>query len=398
MSLGSVPLDGARGWDDDVSSEMLARGLARAVSRELRSTKVTSRVVPFAFGAAGMTTTTTASTTLCVLTHEKLVDSRPIAERLRAETPSAFDIVVGSRVEEFDDAISGAGEARDVALLWWFAPRALAEGVMTAAARAERSERVRWMHSGSAGVEHLLAIPSVKGHSSVMTNARGAFSASLGEWGVFACMYFAKRVDEMRAAQRESRWIRTTVGMIQGKEMLVVGYGDIGQHVARRAKAMGMRVSAVRRTPEKTDPRDEHVERVVGFQSLKEAVAKADYVVVALPATKETDKLIDGDVLNAMKETSVLVNVGRGSTIDEDALVDALSNKKIAGAALDVFAVEPLPSDHPFYKLENCLMSFHCADLTSDYHDLALDCFIQHAKEYVEGKPFTNVVDKELGY
>ena len=114
MSLGSVPLDGARGWDDDVSSEMLARGLARAVSRELRSTKVTSRVVPFAFGAAGMTTTTTASTTLCVLTHEKLVDSRPIAERLRAETPSAFDIVVGSRVEDFDDAISGAGEGRDV--------------------------------------------------------------------------------------------------------------------------------------------------------------------------------------------------------------------------------------------------------------------------------------------
>ena len=158
------------------SSEMLARGLARAVSRELRSTKVTSRVAPFAFGAAGMTTTTTASTTLCVLTHEKLVDSRPIAERLRAETPSAFDIVVGSRVEDFDDAISGAGEARDVALLWWFAPRALAEGVMTAAARAERSERVRWMHSGSAGVEHLLAIPSVKAHSSVMTNARGAFS------------------------------------------------------------------------------------------------------------------------------------------------------------------------------------------------------------------------------
>ena len=229
------------------SSEMLARGLARAVSRGLRSTKVTSCVVPCAFGAAGMTTATTASTTLCVLTHEKLVDSRPIAERLRAETPSAFDIVVGSRVEDFDDAISGAGEGRDVALLWWFAPRALAEGVMTAAARAERSERVRWMHSGSAGVEHLLAIPSVKGHSSVMTNARGAFSASLGEWGVFACMYFAKRVDEMRAAQRESRWIRTTVGMIQGKEMLVVGYGDIGQHVARRAKAMGMRVSAVRR-------------------------------------------------------------------------------------------------------------------------------------------------------
>ena len=377
---------------------MLARRLARDVSRRLVSSTVASRVVPFASLGASMSSSSSPATTLCVLTHEKLLKSRPIAERLRAETPSAFDVVVGSRVEDFDDAIAGAGEARDVALLWWFAPRELAEGVMATAARAKRSERVRWMHSGSAGVEHLLAIPSVKAHASVMTNARGAFSASLGEWGVFACMYFAKRADEMRAAQRESRWIRTTVGMIQGKEMVIVGYGDIGQHVARRAKAMGMRVSAVRRSPEKTDPRDEHVERVVGFQSLKEAVTKADYVVVALPATKETDKLIDGDVLSAMKETSVLVNVGRGSTVDEDALVDALANKKIAGAALDVFAVEPLPSDHPFYKLENCFMSFHCADLTSDYHDLALDCFIQHAKEYVEGKPFTNVVDKQLGY
>lgn len=211
-------------------------------------------------------------------------------------------------------------------------------------------------------------------------------------------MYFAKRVDAMRRAQAKSEWVRMTVGMVQGKRMTIVGYGDIGSHVARRAKALGMKVRAVRRFPEKTSPSDESCDEVLAFNRLNDAVKDADYVVVALPSTAETDKMINADVLGSMKKSAVVVNLGRGSTVDEDALVEALRNETIAGAALDVFAVEPLPKDHPFYSMENVLMSFHCADLTEDYHDLALDCFIQHAHEYVEKKPFTNVVNKDLGY
>ena len=336
---------------------------------------------------------TTRSTHLCVLAPESLRGSGPL-ERLSRELPRAFArCTIGSELGDFDDALSASDG--DLAVLWWFAPRTLTEAFATTRGAETRT---RWTHSGSAGVEHLLAIPAVRAHASVMTNGRGAFSASLGEWGVFACLHFAKRVDAMRAAQREGRWIRQTVGMIQGKRMCVVGYGDIGQHVARRAKAMGMRVSAVRRSPEKTSPHDDAVECVKSFKALKEAVSDADYVVVALPSTDETHKMINAGVFESMKETSILINVGRGSTVDEDALLNALKTKKIAGAALDVFAVEPLPSDHEFYKMENVLMSFHSADLTEDYHDLAMDCFIRHAEQYAAGEPFTNVVDKQLGY
>ena len=333
--------------------------------------------------------------TLCVLAAPSLLASKPLTERLRAETPKEFNVVIGSEIEDFKDVIDGARKDDEVSMLWWFAKKELVERFM---ASAGVGERVRWMHSGSAGVEHLLAVDDVRNHSAPMSNGKGAFSASLGEWGVFACMYFAKRVDVMRKAQSERRWIREHVGMIAGKKMCIVGYGDIGAHVASRAKAMGMRVDAVRRSPEKTSPNDSSVERVVSFAELNDAVKDADYVVVALPATPETDKMINADVLRSMKPSSVLINVGRGSTVDEDALVGALRNKIIAGAALDVFAVEPLPSDHVFYTMENVLMSFHCADLTLDYHDLALDCFIANAKNRVSGQPLTHVVDKALGY
>ena len=313
------------------------RAATRAIERAMTTQSATTTTARSA--------TTTATTTLCVVTHEKLLNSRPLTERLRAETPRAFDVVVVSNEEEIDKMRRERADG-DLAMLWWFATK---EVTTAFASRRDVAERVKWMHSGSAGVDHLMAIPSVREHASTLTNGRGAFSASLGEWGVFACMHFAKRVDAMRAAQRRKEWIRMTVGLIEGKKLVIVGYGDIGQHVARRAKAMGMKVCAVRRTPEKTDPNDDYVENVVGFHALKETCAKADYVLVALPSTEETDKMINADVLSAMKDTAVLINVGRGSTVDEDALVDALRNKKIAGAALDVFAVEPLPSDHPFY-------------------------------------------------
>jgi phosphoglycerate dehydrogenase-like enzyme len=376
---------------------LMRRALAHATRRALASSSFAAPTVGPLPSSVRSTSTSYARemSTLCVLAAPSLLASKPLTDRLRAETPKEFDIVLGSEIEDFKDVIDGAKSRDEVSMLWWFAKKELVEGFM---ASASVGERVRWMHSGSAGVEHLLAVDAVKNHSAPLSNGKGAFSASLGEWGVFACLYFAKRVDVMRKAQSERRWIREHVGMIEGKRMCVVGYGDIGAHVASRAKAMGMHVDAVRRSPEKTSANDSSVERVVSFAEINDAVKDADYVVVALPATPETEKMINADVLRSMKPSSVLINVGRGSTVDEDALVDALRDKTIAGAALDVFAVEPLPSNHAFYGMENVLISFHCADLTADYHDLALDCFIENATNVVKGQPLTHVVDKALGY
>ena len=366
-----------------------------ACARTLRARVAASSAIARAREMATTGAPPRAPAHLCVVTSEALLGSNTLRRIERECADGAFaSVTVGSAREDFERVLSD-GRGESIAMLWWFANRELTEGF---AKDARVLERKTWTHSGSAGVDHLLAIPALREHSSVMTNGRGAFSASLGEWGVFACMHFAKGVDIFRNAQREGKWIRRTVGMIEGKRMCVVGYGDIGQHVARRAKAMGMRVSAVRRFPEKTSPNDDSVEKVLAFNAIKEAVSDADYVIVALPSTDETKNFIDAGVLGAMKNSAVIVNLGRGSTVDEPALVEALKSKTIAGAALDVFAVEPLPKNHPFYEMENVLMSFHCADLTDDYHDLAMDCFVKHAEQFATGAPFTNVVDKSLGY
>lgn len=143
---------------------------------------------------------------------------------------------------------------------------------------------------------------------------------------------------------------------------------------------MGMKVCAVRRTSEKTDLNDDYVENVVGFYVLKEMCVKVDYVFVVLLLMEEMDKMINVDVLSVMKDMVVFINVGRGSTVDEDAFVDALRNKKIVGVVLDVFVVELFLSDYLFYIMENVFMSFYCVDLMSDYYDLAFDCFIKYVE------------------
>ena len=152
------------------------------------------------------------------------------------------------------------------------------------------------------------------------------------------------------------------------------------------------------------------MDELLPLTELHEAMSKGDFVVLALPHTPQTEGLVDAAAIARMKETGVLVNVGRGAVVDEPALVNALRDQRIAGAALDVFATEPLPEGHAFYSLENCLMSFHCADLTDDYFELTMDTFMQHAKMFAGGggggcgaaawgkDVAWNVVDKSAGY
>jgi phosphoglycerate dehydrogenase-like enzyme len=145
------------------------------------------------------------------------------------------------------------------------------------------------------------------------------------------------------------------------------------------------------------------VDEMLPLTELRRAMEQGDFIVLALPHTPSTEKMIDSAAIGAMKPSGVLINVGRGAVVDEDALVDALTEGRIGGAGLDVTAVEPLPTGHPFYSLENVLMSFHCADLTDDYHELTMDTFVEHARVYtgdddgVEGGRW-NLVDKSAGY
>jgi phosphoglycerate dehydrogenase-like enzyme len=255
---------------------------------------------------------------------------------------------------------------------------------------------VRWIHSRSAGVEHLM-FPAVVESPASLTNGRGVFSPSLGEFVMAAVLFFAKELRRMVRSQAARRWDPFDVDWVQGRTMGIVGYGDIGRAVAERARAFGMRILALRRNLDAAR-RDPRVDEAIPLDRKADLMTASDYVVVAAPLTPETRGLLGAAEIAAMKPTAVLINVGRGPVVDEAALVAALEEGRIRGAALDVFAKEPLPPEHPFYRLENVLVSPHCADNTPGWLESAMRFFLQNLERFRRGEPLLNLVDKTQGY
>jgi phosphoglycerate dehydrogenase-like enzyme len=258
------------------------------------------------------------------------------------------------------------------------------------------SPRVRWVHSRSAGLERTL-FPELVASDVTMTNGSGVFSPSLGEFALAAILYFAKDFRRMIRNQVASVWAPFDVLPISGQTVGIVGYGDIGRAVATRVRAMGMNVLAVKRHVS-TQNSDSLVDQVYAPDLRAEMLSRCDYVVAAAPLNAETRGLIGETEFAVMKPSAVIINVGRGPVIDEPAMIKALSERKIKGAALDVFDEEPLPEKHPFYQLENVLLSPHCADHTPDWLDNAMRFFIAQFERFRRGESLLNVVDKKLGY
>jgi len=259
------------------------------------------------------------------------------------------------------------------------------------------SHAVQWIHSRSAGLERTL-FPELIASDVTMTNGSGVFSPSLGEFALGAILYFAKDFRRMIRNQMVGVWEPFDVLPIAGQTVGIVGYGDIGRAVAVRVRAMGMNVLAVKRHVSAQNNSDPLANQIYGPDRRIEMLSRCDYIVVAAPLNAETNGLIGEAEFAAMHASAVIINVGRGPVIDERAMIKALSEQKIKGAALDVFDEEPLPKGHPFYKLENVLLSPHCADHTPDWLDNAMRFFIAQFKRFRRGEPLLNVVDKKLGY
>jgi phosphoglycerate dehydrogenase-like enzyme len=259
-------------------------------------------------------------------------------------------------------------------------------------------QKVRWIHSLSAGVEKLL-FPELVESPVVLTNARGVFKRSLAEFAVLGILYFNKRVRRLVENQRSHRWDNFAVDMMPGKIMGVVGYGEIGRECAILAKALGMKIFAVRRRPEKASE-DQIPDRVFHPAELKDMLAQVDVLVAAAPLTPETHHMISDNEFNVMKPSAIVMNVGRGPVIDEAALIRALGNGKIAAAALDVFEQEPLPESSPLWDMENVLISPHCTDRTHnpDWLDLSAQAFVENFHRFIKGQDLQNIVDKKAGY
>ncbi len=258
-----------------------------------------------------------------------------------------------------------------------------------------RCVNVRWVHSMAAGVDKLL-FPELVDSEVPLTNGSGVFSASLGEFVVAAILFFAKDIRRMVRNQAAGVWEPFDVEEIGGKTVGILGYGDIGRAVASRVHAMGMRVVATKRHV--SNLTDAPVERFYKPEALREMIALCDYIVSTAPLTAETRHMISEAEFEVMKPTAVVINVGRGPVIDEAALLRVLLEKRIRGAGLDVFEQEPLPAGHAFYKLENVLLSPHCADHTADWQDQAMRFFLEQYARFQIGESLTNIVNKRLGY
>ena len=295
-------------------------------------------------------------------------------------------IVIGNSAQAFEKAAGGG----DI-IFNWSGSLSLIRDVFL------MSRSLRWVHSRSAGLERTL-FPELIASDVVMTNGSGIFSPSLGEFALAAILYFAKDFRRMIRNQMAGQWEPFDVLPISGQTVGIVGYGDIGRAVACRVRAMGMKVLAVKRHVSTQNNSDPYADRIYSPEHRLEMLSQCEYVVVAAPLNAETVGLISAPEFAVMKPSAVIINVGRGPIIDEKAMIHALSQRKIKGAALDVFDEEPLPTGHPFYKLENVLLSPHCADHTPDWMDNAMRFFLAQFERFRRGDPLLNVVDKKLGY
>jgi phosphoglycerate dehydrogenase-like enzyme len=255
---------------------------------------------------------------------------------------------------------------------------------------------VCWIHSLWTGVEGILG-PELLEHPARLTNGRGVFSGPLADWTMAAILHFAFDLRRVIAQQGQGVWRLVHGTPLNGRTLGIVGFGAIGAAAARRAKVFQMSVATLRRRPELSTS-DDLVDAVYGPDRLLDLMAASDYVLAAAPLTPATRGLIGENAIAAMKPAAVIVNVGRGAVIDEPALIQALQSRRIRGAALDVFEVEPLPAGHPFWSMSNVLLSPHTADRIEGFLDPAFDCFFENLERFRKGETLLNVVDKHAGY
>ena len=260
---------------------------------------------------------------------------------------------------------------------------------------------LRWAHTGTAGVGGSLA--HLRGSGIILTNSAGVHAEPLADWVIAATAYFARALDRLGEAQRAAHWakdeltdMRWRVRELADLRLGVYGLGGIGSAVARKAVALGMRVAGVRRRPERGAPPG--VAWVGGTADLPRLAAESDVFVIAAPGTDLTTSAVDSALIARLPQDAVVINTSRGAVLDETALLAALDAGRLRGAALDVFAVEPLPAGHPFWRHPRVLVSPHASAVTERFWERETGLIVDNLRRYLAGSPLTNVVDLEAGY
>jgi phosphoglycerate dehydrogenase-like enzyme len=257
-----------------------------------------------------------------------------------------------------------------------------------------RAGSLEWIHVTAAGVDTLL-FDELRDSGVVVTNARGVFDRPIAEYVLGAVLAHAKDSRASLDLQREREWRHRETRSILGTTALVVGTGGIGREIARLLRAAGLEVRGIGRVAR---DQDADFGTVAASKDLAAEVGWADHLVLAAPLTEATRRLVDDRVLSAMKPDAQLVNVARGPIVDEQALLKALVDKRIGGAALDVFTIEPLPADHPLWTAPGVTITAHMSGDVVGWRETLAGQFAANVERWLADEPLVNVVDKKLGY
>jgi phosphoglycerate dehydrogenase-like enzyme len=319
-------------------------------------------------------------------------------ERIREVSPGSR--IVNLSVEGLAD---GPVDDVEVLLRGWLVAEAFDRLLV-------RAPHLTWVHSATSGVERALT-PAARARGILVTNARGVFSRPIAEHVLMMILAVSRSLPQLLELQHERTW-----QPLEGRELReltigIIGYGSLGRSVASLASAFGARIIAMRRRPDAGDgrapgpaddgdgfPFEPVVDRLVGPDGLHDLLAESDVVVLAAPLTAETDGLIDEAAVAAMKREAWLINVARGRLIDDTALIRALRDNRIGGAALDTFRDEPLPPASPYWSLPNVIVTPHTAWSSARVLDRSIDLFCDNLVRFSRGEALRNVVDPTAGY
>lgn len=314
----------------------------------------------------------------------KIILPIEIADEIKTRLPSEISTVVVDSDGNFD------GDASDAEIYlngFRLKPTTLHKVLETA-------PKLRWQQTPSAGVNHILT-PTFLKHDITLTNGAGIHAIPISEFVLALILNHAKHLQLLHSFHQQHTWQKPLVTKeLANSTLLILGTGSIGRAIAHRAKAFGINVWGSRRHPQPLADFD----RIVGSDDWYELLPEVDYLVVATPLTPETRGIIDKTVLRSLPSHAYLINIARGAIVDESALITALNEGWIAGAALDTVSIEPLPSESPLWSLPNIFITPHTSAISTYLRERIIALFLENLQRHQAGLPLINIVDKQAGY
>ena len=324
----------------------------------------------------------------------------PLIETLRAVSPQ---LVITQQAASTPDDLGETIADAQILYTWQAVPL------------PNDAPQLRWIQFHSAGIDGFFDHPIFTESDMTLTTASGIHAVQMAEYTLGQMLAFAHHLPKMLEDQRarqwpEHRWDRYVPTELYGATVGIVGYGSVGRQIAHIAKAFGMNILAMKRDlrhlndedaigePNTGDPDGDIPDRIYPPEALHSMLSACDYIVLTVPLTPTTHHMIDSSALKAMKSTAVLINIARGPVLDEIALIHALQEGTILGAALDVFEEEPLPQESPLWKLPNVLISPHVSGFSPHYDRRVVDLFAENLRRFIAGEPLLNQVSRSLHY